>query len=100
MHWRKTQPISMLLGCFVTTRSPPSIHLFLGCDGVARYKILLKATVVREYEAIASKADRRRVLWTIAALTVDPRPAEATKLPEREDHHRICIKQHRVIYQI
>jgi hypothetical protein len=80
----------MHLHCFVTTRSHRSLHLFLVCGGVARYKILLKASVVREYEGIAAKADRRRVLWTIAALTIDPRPAVARKLPEREDHHRIC----------
>jgi mRNA-degrading endonuclease RelE of RelBE toxin-antitoxin system len=74
--------------------------LFLVCDVVASYKILLKATVVREYEAIASKADRRRVLWKIAALTENPRPVEAIKLPEREHQHRICLQRHRVIYQI
>jgi mRNA-degrading endonuclease RelE of RelBE toxin-antitoxin system len=77
-----------------------SIRLFLACAGVARYKILLKASVVREYEAVESKADRRRLLWLFAALAIDPRPVEARKLPEHEDCHRICLKRHRVIYQI
>jgi mRNA-degrading endonuclease RelE of RelBE toxin-antitoxin system len=67
---------------------------------VARYKILLKESVVREYEAIAHEADRRRVLWAIGGLTDDPRPAAAKKLPEREDHLRIFTKCHRVIYEI
>jgi mRNA interferase RelE/StbE len=74
--------------------------LYLVYVDVARYKILFKATVVKEYEAIASKAERRRVLWMIAALTDDPRPPEASKLPEHEDRHRICLTHHRVIYQI
>jgi mRNA-degrading endonuclease RelE of RelBE toxin-antitoxin system len=67
---------------------------------VARYKILLKESVVREYEAIAIEADRRRVLWAIGALTDDPRPAVAKKLPGREGHLRIFTKRHRVIYEI
>ena len=67
---------------------------------MASYKIRVKAAVVSEYEAIASKADRRRVLWKIAALKENPRPVEAIKLPEREDQHRICLQRHRVIYQI
>jgi mRNA-degrading endonuclease RelE of RelBE toxin-antitoxin system len=74
--------------------------LFLVCDVVASYKLLLKATVAREYEEIESRADRRRILWKIAALTENPRPAEAKKLPERDDQHRICLERHRVIYQI
>ncbi|HEV7612998.1 MAG TPA: hypothetical protein VGO37_14055 [Steroidobacteraceae bacterium] len=67
---------------------------------MASYKILLKAIAAKEYEAIASKVDRRRVLWKIAALSVDPRPAPAGQLTEREDQHRIHVAQHRVIYQI
>jgi mRNA-degrading endonuclease RelE of RelBE toxin-antitoxin system len=95
-----TRSITTHLPCFATTPALRSIHLFLGCDAVANYRIRLKATVVSEYEAIASKADRRRVLWKIAALTENPRPVEAIKLPEREDQHRICLQRHRVIYQI
>ena len=74
--------------------------MFLVYDVVASYKILLKATVAGEYEAIESRAVRRRILFKIAALAEDPRPAEAKKLPEREGQHRICLERHRVIYQI
>jgi mRNA interferase RelE/StbE len=100
MRWLKMRSISMHLRCFVTTQLLRSIHSYLVCVDVARYKILFKATVVKEYEAIASKAERRRVLWMIAALTDDPRPLEASKLPEHEDRHRICLAHYRVIYQI
>jgi mRNA-degrading endonuclease RelE of RelBE toxin-antitoxin system len=95
-----TRSITTHLPCFATTPAPRSIHLFLACDVVASYKIALKATVAGEYEAIASKADRRRVLWKIAALTENPRPVEAIKLPERQDQHRISLERHRIIYQI
>ena len=77
-----------------------SIHLFLVCDAVARYKVCLKPTVVREYEEIESRIDRRRVLWKIGALAEDPRDAEAKKLPESEDRYRICLEHHRVVYHV
>ena len=50
---------------------------------MASHKVVLKAIAIKEYEAIASKTDRRRVLWKIAALIVDPRPPAARRLPER-----------------
>ena len=64
------------------------------------YKVCLKATVARDYEEIDSKADRRRILGKFAALTTNPRLAEAIKLPERDDLYRICLAHHRVIYEI
>jgi mRNA-degrading endonuclease RelE of RelBE toxin-antitoxin system len=67
---------------------------------VVRYKILLKAAAAREYETVASKADRRRVLSKIGALTDDPRPTESSCLPECENHRRICLMHLRVIYGI
>jgi mRNA-degrading endonuclease RelE of RelBE toxin-antitoxin system len=100
MCWRKMQPISMHFHCSKMTRRRRSIHLFLVCGGVASYKLLLKAIAAKEYEAIASEVDRRRVLWKIGALSTDPRPAAARQLTERQDRHRIYVAQHRVIYQI
>jgi mRNA-degrading endonuclease RelE of RelBE toxin-antitoxin system len=67
---------------------------------VERYKILFKSNVVQEYEAIYSKVERRRILGKIAALSVDPRPMEATILPERVNHFRICLMDYRLIYEI
>jgi mRNA-degrading endonuclease RelE of RelBE toxin-antitoxin system len=67
---------------------------------VARYKVYLKPTVVREYEEIESKIDRRRILWKIGALAKNPRCAEARKLPESEDGYRICLERHRLVCQI
>ncbi len=64
------------------------------------YKILLKTSVVREYEAIYSEVERRRVLGKIAGLSVDPRPAEAATLPERVDLYRICLVNYRLIYHV
>jgi mRNA-degrading endonuclease RelE of RelBE toxin-antitoxin system len=82
------------------TRRRRSIPLFVVCGGVASYKIMLKAIAAKEYEAIASEVDRRRVLGKMADLSIDPRPAEARQLAEREDQHRVHVAQHRIIYQI
>jgi mRNA-degrading endonuclease RelE of RelBE toxin-antitoxin system len=100
MHCLMTPQTSMRLRCFATMRLPHSTHLFQVCDGVESYRVCLKATVAREYEEIDSKADRRRILGKIAALTVNPRLAEAIKLPESDDLYRVCLTHHRVIYQI
>ena len=64
------------------------------------YKILLKASAVREYEAIYSEVERRRVFGKIAGLSVDPRPAESTTLPERVDLFRIYLVNYRLIYHV
>jgi mRNA-degrading endonuclease RelE of RelBE toxin-antitoxin system len=67
---------------------------------VVRYKILMTATAVKEYEALDSKAERRRVLARIGALSEDPRAAESRGLPECEIYRRICVIRYRVIYRI
>lgn len=64
------------------------------------YRILLKTSVVREYEDIYSEVERRRVLGKIAGLSADPRPAEATTLPERVDLFRIHFLNYRLIYHV
>jgi mRNA interferase RelE/StbE len=74
--------------------------LFLACGGVARYKILLKEIVAKEFEAMDSKGGRRRVLARIAALGDEARPADAERLPEHVDHYRIYLGTHRIIYHI
>jgi mRNA-degrading endonuclease RelE of RelBE toxin-antitoxin system len=86
--------------CFATNRLRHSNHSFLICGDVARYKVLCKEIVLRDYEDIASEGDRRRVLWAIGALKDDPRPREAKRLPEHEDDLRIYVEPFRVIYGI
>ena len=76
------------------------LHLSLACGDVARYKLLLKAVVVKEYEAITRPADRRSLLATIASLERNPRPADAGRLPEREYLRRICLGRYRLLYEI
>ena len=67
---------------------------------MGRYKVRLKAVVVREYEAITKKVDRRKILATIASLERNPRPEGVGKLPEREYLHRIRLGRYRLLYEI
>ena len=67
---------------------------------MARYKVLIKAIVVKEYEAISSKRARRRILWAISGLSTEPRPVQAKQLPEREHHLRLYLEHYRVLYGI
>src|SRR5579863_4000707 len=100
MHWPKTRPISTHSHCFARSLPPRWIHSWPVCDGVVRYKILMKTIAAREYEAIADKADRRRILARIGALTDDPRPSESCCLPESLDYRRICLARYRMIYRV
>lgn len=67
---------------------------------MARYRILIKEIVVREYEAISSKSFRRRILWAISGLSIEPRPVQAKKLPEREHHLRFYLGHYRLLYGV
>ena len=67
---------------------------------MARYKVLVKAVVATEYEAIAARADRRRILGTIASLERNPRPLRARRLPERERQRRLRLGRYRLLYEI
>jgi len=62
---------------------------------VARYKVLIKAIVVKEYEAISSRRARRRILWAISGLSTEPRPAQAKQLPAQPsaDDLQSCLKE-------
>src|SRR5277367_6335496 len=100
MRWPKMRSISMRLHCFATSRSTHLPHSSLAYGDVARYKVLLKAVAVKEYEAISRLADRRSLLATIASLERSPKPAGAGRLPERENVRRICVGRYRLLYEI
>jgi mRNA interferase RelE/StbE len=55
---------------------------------------------MREFEAITSAAERRRILANIASLERNPRPATADALPERKIHIRLRLGRYRLLYEI
>jgi mRNA interferase RelE/StbE len=66
---------------------------------VARYSLRIKKSARKEIEAIATKADRRRILRRIQLLAENPRPRGATKLSGME-RYRIRQGRYRILYRI
>jgi mRNA interferase RelE/StbE len=66
---------------------------------VAKYKVLIKPSAVKEIENISRKADRRRIVEHISALANDPRPPGSQKLAGR-DRFRLRQGPYRIIYSI
>lgn len=66
---------------------------------MASYNVRIKKSALKELEAIATKADRRRVVKRIESLADDPRPAGAQKLSGK-DRYRIRQGRYRILYAI
>ena len=68
-------------------------------SGVARYRLVLKPSAVKEIEAIPTQRDRRRVVERIGALAADPRPPGCKKL-SGADKYRVRQGRYRILYAI
>lgn len=66
---------------------------------MARYRVLIKPSAVKELEAIPTKKDRRRIAARIGRLSEDPRPPGCEKLSAQE-RYRIRQGSYRIVYSI
>jgi len=66
---------------------------------VARFKVVIKPSAVKEIEAISRKKDRQRIIKRIKALADAPRPPGAQKL-SGQDRYRIRQGVYRIVYAI
>jgi mRNA interferase RelE/StbE len=66
---------------------------------VARYRVSIKPSASKEFEALGTKEDRRRIVARIRALADDPRPHGCQKLSGAEKY-RIRCGICRVVYSI
>jgi mRNA interferase RelE/StbE len=66
---------------------------------VAKYRILIKPSAVKEIEAILLKKDRRRIVDRIWKLAENPRPPGCEKL-SGQDKYRIRQGRYRIVYSI
>lgn len=66
---------------------------------MARYKILIKPSAVKEIESIPLKRDRQRIVERIRDLTENPRPPGCEKLSGR-DKYRLRQGRYRILYSI
>jgi len=66
---------------------------------VAKYRLRIKKSAIKDLEAIGSKADRARIIKRIHLLADDPRPHGSQKLSGRE-HYRIRQGRYKILYTI
>jgi len=66
---------------------------------VAKYRILIKPSAVKEIEAISTKKDRQRLVDRISKLADNPRPPGCEKL-SGQDKYRIRQGRYRIVYSI
>ncbi len=66
---------------------------------MARYRVLIKPSAVKELEAIPIKKTRQRIASSIRKLAENPRPRGCEKLSAL-DRYRIRQGWYRVVYSI
>ena len=67
---------------------------------MAGYRVLIKTSAAKEFEAAGSKADRQRIVDRIRALANAPRPKGAERLAGYTDRYRIRQGNYRIVYLI
>lgn len=65
---------------------------------MGKYRIELKKSVQKDFEAIPKK-DLQRIILSIESLADDPRPPQSRKLSGREQH-RLRQGNYRILYSI
>jgi mRNA interferase RelE/StbE len=66
---------------------------------VAKSRLLIKPSAVKEIEAIRLKRDRQRVIERISKLAEDPRPTGSEKI-SGQDKYRVRQGRYRILYTI
>ena len=66
---------------------------------MARYRLLIKPSAVKDIEAIPLKRDRQRVVERISKLADDPRPSGSEKI-SGQDKYRVRQGRYRILYVI
>lgn len=66
---------------------------------MAKYRILIKPSAVKEIEAISPKKDRQRLVDRISKLSDNHRPPGYEKL-SGQDKYRIRQGRYRIVYSI
>ena len=66
---------------------------------MASYRVLIKPSAAREIEAVDQKKVRQRIVKTILALAVEPRPG-CEKLAGENERYRVRVGRYRIVYSI
>lgn len=66
---------------------------------MAKYRLLIKPSAVKEIEAIPSKRERQQLINRIASLAENPRPPGCKKLSGQEKY-RVRQGRYRILFSI
>ena len=66
---------------------------------MARFRLLIKPSAVKDIEAIPLKRDRQRVVERISKLAENPRPSGSEKI-SGQDKYRVRQGGYRILYAI
>ena len=66
---------------------------------MARFRLLIKPSAVKDIEAIPLKRDRQRVVERISKLAENPRPSGSEKI-SGQDKYRVRQGRYRILYAI
>ena len=66
---------------------------------MAKYRILIKPSAVKEIEAIPLKKERQKIVERISKLAQNPRPHGCEKL-SGQDKYRLRQGRYRILYAI
>ena len=66
---------------------------------MAKFRLLIKPSAVKDLEAIPSKRDRRRLVERISQLAENPRPMGSEKI-SGQDKYRLRQGRYRILYTI
>ena len=67
---------------------------------MAEYRLRIKTSAAKELEAVATKADRQRIVERLQALAVGPGGKGGEKLAGHADRYRVRQGSYRIIYLI
>lgn len=67
---------------------------------MGKYSVRIKASAVKEIDAVGTKRDRQRIVAAIGALADDPRPSGVEKLSGQNARYRIRVGDCRIVFSI
>ena len=66
---------------------------------MARYRLLIKPSAIKDIEAIPLKRERQRLVERISKLAENPRPSGSEKI-SGQDKYRVRQGRYRILYAI
>ncbi len=67
---------------------------------MARYRVRIKTSAIKELEAVSPKKERQRLAARISALGREPRPRGCQKLAGVGERYRLRQGPYRIVYSV